>query len=1573
MRDQLRKRRTLSEERLDLEGSVDMEERVPTERVQKYESVAVDELAGSSTHRGGEPSDEEDESDVADGELGRLNGKGRRRLRAPPAFDQGGSVVLGNAKFLLIFLLIVLGAVMIMWQSSRSYTKKNHGTLGTQQPGRQWPFDDDDDSSLSSDESVRSDDYSYPVKYDLKWMDSEWNPFNMDDKTAWDPPSLPWTPDANAGAYLMQPDVNNRIVVFVSEGDLYVTKYDVKSKSSPAAKITTTVGNVRTPRLHPDQPIVAFTATYQGRREVYLQDLRGGGATRLTFWDDPYGVPRVVGWKDAHTLIITARHTAVAMPDLRLFLITVSKDENNQHAVMDVAPVPLSQAQDAAVQTYDKGVDCYYFTRNSQTSHTLRYVGGTVEQLWAYCDGYDHAVPLTTDYKGTSKMPMLWSKSSSSKQQDYLIFASDRAEDKNGYGYTWTAGTMNLWAMKLPTPKELYAKDTFAPPLIQVTNLQCWQQGRTLQEFSIDPAKRNIVLRMGADLFEISSSALDEIFAKNDDDADASVTEPDLIAIQVVSDFHETQERLIPFNLPSHWINGDVVSLPSGQISVLLTLRGQTWMAPILHDTSLSKPYQGGGQNMPPRRYRVAPGALTGGAMRILNSINVPLHGDDPVVWARRLALILATDPLSPTAEHAFYLLPIQENAPSAFADLEHAPRPFLGGHVNGGSTKDGGLGSVRSESVSVSPCGRRVAWTDTDGNIAVMTLPLFHQQYDTTVQFTILPDTNELGEPMDGTLVDLLWSPGGRYLAITHAAQNKFNIISLADCGDPLEGSIKLGRIVQATPSRFNSMSPYWGYSRVDSELDKFADLMSKVTGESDEGEDMATTLYFLTDRDIANDVSSPWGDRAPMPHFPRRTLLYAIPLLAVGTNGVLDPNVPLGRFSGGAPMEVFAEDIQALTLKIKSLLKNKVSGKRALEETSRRLVHTMVKRGLSNDSPQLERMLKEETTSTSDSPSVAPTTEDDDSQTIPFPVDMEIDFGPKDLSFARRAYRMVNVPESNYYQILSQTEDNGSLILIDASSMVASIKIFSAATYPYDEFKAVPVATPGKRLLAWGQSTDRQFIYVAFAPEDTIKVLKNTLADVGAAVAEFAAGSVTTHVADLDMFTLSVWPRLEYRQLYNDAWRMLRDYFWDVEMHQVDWPGIHSRYLDLVDRCNKREELDDVLAQMAAELSALHVFVYGGEYSAPFEGDPKVIALHEPASLGASLERAPEWKGYKIKEIPHRDPDFNLIVGKPVYSPLSSQSLWQTGQKGLQPGDVIVGVNGESVFRVPDIGMLLRGMAGRSVRLEVLRLMSGDHNETTVAVPEPVIVVPLTTAEAADLRYTAWEYQTRELAKSLAKEAGFTVGYAHLRAMSGKDINAFAQGFFEDYNKQTLILDVRHNHGGNIDSWVTTMIQRAAWSFFGGRTRFGGGDLDWDQQGSFQGHVVVLIDEHTSSDGEGVSRSISELGLGKLIGTRTWGGGIWLASDNKLVDGGIATAPEFGVYNENFGWGMGIEQQGVDPDIEVDNDPRMNYDGKDAQLERAIAELEQWIKTEPVVIPKPPVTKPNKALPAVSCPATR
>jgi tricorn protease len=392
-----------------------------------------------------------------------------------------------------------------------------------------------------------------------------------------------------------------------------------------------------------------------------------------------------------------------------------------------------------------------------------------------------------------------------------------------------------------------------------------------------------------------------------------------------------------------------------------------------------------------------------------------------------------------------------------------------------------------------------------------------------------------------------------------------------------------------------------------------------------------------------------------------------------------------------------------------------------------------------------------------------------------------------------------------------------------------------------------------------------------------------------------------------------------------------------------------------------------------MASELSALHVFVYGGEYNAPFEGDRDTEALHTPASLGAELIRSPEWKGYMITDIAERDPDFNLVDGRAVYSPLSDRALNPTGQRGLAVGDVIVGINGESVMYVPDMHMLLRGMEGRSVRLEVLRLKSGGAGyDTTDEIPvETLVTVPINPYAASELAYNAWEWKTRQKALAMAAEAGFSVGYIHMKNMGRDDEDAFARDFFPNYDKEALILDLRHNRGGNIDSWILDTLQRKAWMFWGDRTGVRTGGLDWDNQFAFRGHLVVLIDEHTASDGEGVSRGISELGLGRLVGTRTWGGGIWLSSDNRLVDGGIATAPEMGTFNSKFGWGGGIEQQGVKPDIEVDNNPRTTFDGKDTQLERAIAELKTWLKEEPTVNFQSPGPKPDMSLQTDDCPA--
>jgi tricorn protease len=159
-----------------------------------------------------------------------------------------------------------------------------------------------------------------------------------------------------------------------------------------------------------------------------------------------------------------------------------------------------------------------------------------------------------------------------------------------------------------------------------------------------------------------------------------------------------------------------------------------------------------------------------------------------------------------------------------------------------------------------------------------------------------------------------------------------------------------------------------------------------------------------------------------------------------------------------------------------------------------------------------------------------------------------------------------------------------------------------------------------------------------------------------------------------------------------------------------------------------------------------------------------------------------------------------------------------------------------------------------------------------------------------------------------------------------------------------------VRHNRGGNIDSWILEKLLRKAWFYWQPRV----GDPTWNMQYAFRGHVVVLCNEFTASDGEAFAEGFRRLGLGKIIGTRTWGGEIWLSASNVLVDRGIATAAETGVFGPEGEWL--IEGHGVDPDIVVDNLPHGTFKGQDAQLEAAIQFLQDEIARKPIPVPSAP-----------------
>ncbi|WP_395088838.1 S41 family peptidase [Armatimonas sp.] len=419
-------------------------------------------------------------------------------------------------------------------------------------------------------------------------------------------------------------------------------------------------------------------------------------------------------------------------------------------------------------------------------------------------------------------------------------------------------------------------------------------------------------------------------------------------------------------------------------------------------------------------------------------------------------------------------------------------------------------------------------------------------------------------------------------------------------------------------------------------------------------------------------------------------------------------------------------------------------------------------------------------------------------------------------------------------------------------------------------------------------------------------------------------------SRVVLVDRWSFSLDPKEEWRQMFEEAWRLHRDYFYDPKMHNVDWKALREKYRPLAARIACRADLSDVLAQLMGELSVLHTFVSSGDQ----RGGTDQITV---AGLGAEWEKEEAKGGWRITRLWRTDPDLPEKLG-PLLKPGVEAS----------EGDVIAQLNGVPTLSVDDPAQLLRAQAGKQVRL---RLYPGG--DATKA--RDVIVTAISGGQEWDLRYSNWELSRRQ---AVEKAGAGKLGYVHLRAMGDGDIAQWEREFYPVFNRDGLIIDVRHNGGGNIDSWILEKLVRKAWMFWKAPV----GAPTWNMQYAFRGKLVVLCDENTASDGEAFAEGFKRLGLGKVIGTRTWGGEVWLTSSNTLVDRGIASAAEFGVFGPEGNWL--IEGHGVEPDIVVDNLPRATYDGKDAQLDAAIQHLLRELEKNPIPkITVPPY--PNKAFP--------
>lgn len=403
-----------------------------------------------------------------------------------------------------------------------------------------------------------------------------------------------------------------------------------------------------------------------------------------------------------------------------------------------------------------------------------------------------------------------------------------------------------------------------------------------------------------------------------------------------------------------------------------------------------------------------------------------------------------------------------------------------------------------------------------------------------------------------------------------------------------------------------------------------------------------------------------------------------------------------------------------------------------------------------------------------------------------------------------------------------------------------------------------------------------------------------------------------------ELDNWNFSLNPTEDWKEIFADAWRMMRDYFYDRDLHKVDWTAVRKQYEPLVERVTDRYELDDLISQMVGELSALHTFVGGGDK----RRSPDMI---QTGFLGARLAKTD--KGLAIEHIYKADPDYPEFS-----SPLNRPAL------SIKEGDIITAINNVPISQVQNIAELLANKVDIPVKLSLINKANKPYEE---------VVKLFSAGNEFDLKYQEWEITRRNKVDSLSNN---DIGYVHLQNMGSGDMDDFVKQFYPVFNRSGLILDVRHNGGGNVDSWILEKLMRKAWMYWQSRA----GQPFANMPYAFSGHMVILCDQITASDGEAITEGFRRLGLGKVIGMRTWGGEIWLSFSNRLVDNGIASAAENGVYGTEGTWL--IEGRGVEPDITVDNLPFATFNGKDAQLETAVDYLKKLIKEKPVVVPKAP-----------------
>jgi len=388
-----------------------------------------------------------------------------------------------------------------------------------------------------------------------------------------------------------------------------------------------------------------------------------------------------------------------------------------------------------------------------------------------------------------------------------------------------------------------------------------------------------------------------------------------------------------------------------------------------------------------------------------------------------------------------------------------------------------------------------------------------------------------------------------------------------------------------------------------------------------------------------------------------------------------------------------------------------------------------------------------------------------------------------------------------------------------------------------------------------------------------------------------------------DLDRIRVSVDPRLEWRQMLREVWRLQRDHFWVADMSGVDWPAMLRRYEPLLPRVATRAELSDLIWELQGELGTSHAYESEGDHR-----KPPPVALGQ---LAAELQWVQADDSYRIARIVRGDP----------WDAMADSPLNAVGVEA-QVGECIVAVNGQRVSRERPPQALLVKQAAAKVELTLAR---GEGDAQT---RRNVLVTTL--ADEVPARYREWVEHHRAW---VHEQSAGRVGYLHLPDMMADGFAEFHRYFGAECDRDALIVDLRYNRGGHVSELLLEKVARKRIAYNVSRW---GRTVPYPEE-SAAGPVVALCNEHAGSDGDIFAHGFKLMGIGPLVGTRTWGGVIGIWPRTLLVDGTETTQPEYSFWFRDVGWG--VENHGTDPNIEIDNAPQDAAAGRDRQLETALA----------------------------------